>query len=309
METILTSVIPVFALILCGYLGGRTGVLENGAASALNGFVFYFALPALLFIFTARAPVAQLLDVPFLLSFILGSAIAFAISLFIAHKWLEVAPSDQPLVALSATFPNTAYLGIPLFVALNDDAGVAAAISATVGANTVFIGGTLLFYSIKDSARDGSQGSTWIAVNALIKNPLIIAPILGIPFAVFEIPIPTIGSRFLDLLGSTAGPAALFALGLSFIGRPFKATPKEIIALSCIKMIVQPAIVAVLALLVFPVSSEMAKYAIILAAFPTGALAFVIALQRNSFVSQSSTIMIVTTVLSVATIPVLLTSM
>lgn len=306
MESILLSVVPVFALILCGYLGGLTGVLESGAASALNGFVYYFSLPALLFVFTARAPMAELLDGPFLSAFLLGSVTAFAIALIVARLALKVDSNALPIIGLTATFPNTAYLGIPLFVALGDQTGVGAAIAVTVGANTLFIGGTLAYYAISDSAGKKGRGSAIVVVQALLKNPLIMAPILALPFAFFEVGLPAISVQFLDLLGSTAGPAALFALGLSFIGRPFEATPTEVLALTGIKLVLHPAIVAIFALFVFPVSADMVKYAIVLAAFPTGALAFVIALQRNSFVSQSSTVMIVTTVLSVITLSALL---
>ena len=56
MEALVNVIIPVFGVIASGYLAGRRGILGPESAAALNRFVYYFALPPLLFVFTARAP-------------------------------------------------------------------------------------------------------------------------------------------------------------------------------------------------------------------------------------------------------------
>lgn len=55
MQSLLTVSLPVFGLMFCGYLAGRLRVLGADSSEALNRFVYYFALPALLFVFVARA--------------------------------------------------------------------------------------------------------------------------------------------------------------------------------------------------------------------------------------------------------------
>ena len=57
MDALINIVLPVFGIILTGYLAGRFEALGPESAAALNRFVFYFALPCALFIFTARAPI------------------------------------------------------------------------------------------------------------------------------------------------------------------------------------------------------------------------------------------------------------
>ena len=54
MEAIINVVLPVFAIIASGWVCGRIGLLGDGASQALNGFVYYAALPAL----------CRLLDLP-----------------------------------------------------------------------------------------------------------------------------------------------------------------------------------------------------------------------------------------------------
>ena len=50
MDSILNVVLPVFGLVLTGYIAGKIGVLGKASSEALNGFVFYFSLPVLLFL-------------------------------------------------------------------------------------------------------------------------------------------------------------------------------------------------------------------------------------------------------------------
>src|SRR5215471_6454571 len=65
VDALINVVFPVFGIILTGYLAGRFEALGPESAAALNRFVFYFALPCALFIFTARAPSDKIFNWPF----------------------------------------------------------------------------------------------------------------------------------------------------------------------------------------------------------------------------------------------------
>jgi malonate transporter len=66
MNALLNVSLPVFGVIFCGFLSARLRILGRQSTEALNSFVYYFALPALLFIFVARAPVERIFYAPFL---------------------------------------------------------------------------------------------------------------------------------------------------------------------------------------------------------------------------------------------------
>jgi predicted permease len=57
MLQILTVTFPFFALVLCGYVAARRGILPLQAIPGMNGFVLFFALPCLLYRFGASTPV------------------------------------------------------------------------------------------------------------------------------------------------------------------------------------------------------------------------------------------------------------
>ena len=59
MLSVLTITFPFFALVLCGYLAARRGVLPQPAIPGLNAFVLYFALPCMLYRFGASTPIGN----------------------------------------------------------------------------------------------------------------------------------------------------------------------------------------------------------------------------------------------------------
>ena len=69
MQAILNVALPIFGVILAGYLAGRWRILGGESTAALNAFVSYFALPVLFFGTLARTPVAAVLDPGLMLGF------------------------------------------------------------------------------------------------------------------------------------------------------------------------------------------------------------------------------------------------
>ena len=73
METLVTVTIPVFGIILTGYLAGKFSLLSEHSAKAINAFVYYFSLPALLFLLTTKADFAEIANFSFILVFSLNN--------------------------------------------------------------------------------------------------------------------------------------------------------------------------------------------------------------------------------------------
>ena len=69
MHAILTVAFPVFALVGIGWLGGRLRLLGAHGTTALNGFVTWFALPAMLFGALAKVHLEEILNWPFVAVF------------------------------------------------------------------------------------------------------------------------------------------------------------------------------------------------------------------------------------------------
>jgi malonate transporter len=207
---------------------------------------------------------------------------------------------------LTAVFANTAYMGIPLFLTAFGPDGALPAIVGTLVANTLLIGGAI---AAMETVR--AKGSSLFDIlsevaRTLVRNPLMVAPILGIFASLLTLPIPKPIGNYLDLLAAAAGPAALFALGLSLVGRRLTAGIGEVSWLVILKLGLQPVLTFILVRWVFNVEPVWAEAAIILAALPAGALVFVLAQQYETYVDRASAAIVVSTVLSVATVSGLL---
>ena len=308
MEPLLTVSVPVFGLILCGYLAGTFGVLGAPSSDALNRFVYYFALPALLFIFVARAPLERILYWPFLAAWG-GSLIVTYTLTAILGKFLyrdQLAPIS--LRAMNATFANTGYMGIPLAItAFGDDAALPAII-ATAVMSILLIGPTITLIE----AGLTQQRNTSLVVRdvtfALAKNPLIVSVVAGALVPVFGIALPLALAKFCDLLSAAAGPCALFAIGLFISSQTLGRHVGEASLITGIKLIVHP-LVAWLLVTVFRVEPLWATVAILMAALPAGVNCFVLAQRYNVYVATTSATILLSTGLSVVTVSLLLVLM
>lgn len=307
MQTLFNTALPIFAIILCGYLAGRFKVLGEHSADALNKFVYFFALPCLLFGFTARAPVGELLNWPFIFAYLSASVVTYALGHATGRLAFGLRQPELGLHALAAVFANTAYLGIPLFLAAFGEDRAGPAIVATIAANTVFIALAIAVLEFFGSGAQGGAGAARQIARMVATNPLVVAPIIALPLALTGTQLPVPVANFVNLLGATAGPAALFALGMSFVGRQFELGRGEIGVLLAVKLILHPLIAWALVAWVFDLDPYWSWSVIALSALPVGALVFVIAQQYQVYVVRASTAVIASTVLSIVTISWLLT--
>ena len=79
MSAVVDVALPVFAIMLAGFLAGRSRILGEASSEALNAFVYWFALPPVLFLSLATVPLADVFNWPFIWTFMIGMA---AVALF-----------------------------------------------------------------------------------------------------------------------------------------------------------------------------------------------------------------------------------
>lgn len=306
MTVILNVTLPVFAIIALGWTMGRLGVLGDAATEALNKFVYWVALPPALFLATARNPIAEFVNGPFLGAF-LGSMLAvFALGALLGRLIHRSPPEVTVMQALNACFSNTGYMGIPLFIAAFGPQGVAPAALATVVMSAVMVGLAVVALELSGASGKGVAAALGDVVRALGRNPLVVAPVAGLALSALGAPLPRPLVTFCEITGAAAGPCALFAIGLFLAGRPLTGQLGEVAWITALKLVVQPALCWWLATRIFAMEPEWAAAAVILAALPTGALTFVVAQQYRTYVEKTSTAILVTTVVSTITLSLVL---
>lgn len=307
MQAVLNVALPVFGIILCGYLAGRVKLLGATSSEALNAFVYWFALPPLIFIGMAVTPVDRILNIDFILTVSLGIAGTGIFVVLGSYYLFGNRGASNGLHAMTALFSNTGYMGIPLFIAAFGEDRVLPAVTATV-LNMFFYGAmTAWVAALKDDA-DRRSGLSIAAsiLGALAKNPLVVAPVVGLAISAAHLTVPVPFENLCRILGDAAAPGALFALGLFLVGQKVTAGLGEVTWITFFKLIAQPALTWLLAFHVFDMELFWAVSAVLLAALPTGALVFVTAQQNGVYVQRASAGMVMSTVFSVITLTTIL---
>jgi predicted permease len=309
MEAIINVVLPVFAIIASGWFCGRIGLLGDGASQALNGFTYFAALPALFFGAMATAPLRETFNLPFILDY-MGAVVALALLTWLVAARLFPGRTDQRrgdqigLQNMAANFSNTGYMGIPLLLTAFGEAGKLPAVISTVlnGAIVMPFYIAVVEYNRSDAAHRAQVFAD--AGLGVIKSPLVISAALGILWSGLGVPVPVFLSKFCDILGSAAPPAALFAMGLFMVGKSFKGDRSEIALLTGLKLLVHP-LLAFGMLLLIPLEQTWADSLLVLAALPTGSLVFVLSNLYGVYTQRSTGVIIASTFVSVVTLSLL----
>ncbi|MBT4772164.1 MAG: AEC family transporter [Rhodospirillaceae bacterium] len=306
MSAVINVAVPVFAIMLAGYLAGRFRILGESSSEALNAFVYWFALPPVLFLSMASVSVSEIFNWPFIWTLLSGMALVAIPSLVLARLVFRNSLGGVTLHGLTGIFANTGYMGIPLFLAAFGPEGALPAVIATAVNNAVLLGLTILLIEM-----DGGRGPSPMrlfanAAVAVVRGPLFLAPLAGILWSWSGLGLPEPASNFFALMGAAAAPCALFAMGLFMVGKPITSGASEVGWMVLVKLLAQPLVTWWLAVEVFNLDFEMTRGVVLIAALPTGALAFVVAQKYGIFVQRCSAAILVSTILSVVTVSALL---
>ncbi|MEM7470648.1 MAG: AEC family transporter [Pseudomonadota bacterium] len=299
MLEIFLKTLPFFAIIALGYWAGRSRFFSEEATAYLTKFVFYFALSAMLFRFSATLSFASVFDSTFVLAYLLSTLAVYMIASIGAL--IRKLPAEQMVIeAQCAVIGNVGFLGIPMLALLLGEAALGPIM--LVLAVDLLIFGSLVVIVITGS-RDGRVSPAILKTVGLglVKNPMIVSIALGFLWAALSFPIPTPVNEFLTILGGAATPGALFAIGASLASK--SAERVEIAAwLSFCKLVLHPIAVAIFSLWVFPVDRYAAAVMISAAALPVAGNVFIIAQHYGVAPARVSASILISTMLSIITV-------
>lgn len=315
MLSTLLVVLPIFALILAGWLARRVGVLGAAATTELNRFVVFLALPALLFDVTAHAHWSAIWKPGFIGAFGLSSLAVFAVTVLVRRG--QGRPlADASVDGLNAGYANCGFMGFPLgLVALGPEALAPITVAAIITVCGVFAVAIVLIETglrreAAAAGRSGPRRPVWLAVGrSLVRNPLLVAPALGglVPSAGLTLPAPV--ETFLKLLGGAAAPCALVALGL-FLAQTRRrpggdrggGQGRVAALLVGLKLAGHPLLAYGLGRYLFDLPPLLLHVAVLMAALPTGTGPFMLAEFYRREADLTATVVLVSTVLAVVTV-------
>jgi len=312
MLDVLQVTFPFFALVLCGYLAARRGMLPLEAIPGLNGFVLFFALPCMLFRFGSSTPIAQLLDATVFLSYLFCALVmvglSIAISLNERIRW-----KDASLGALVAAFPNTGFMGVPLLVALLGQAAAGPAI-VTITVDMVITTSLCLALAEMDAADEhGASVAARKALLGMLRNPLPWAISLGGLFSWQNLELVAPVAKTVGLLADAASPVALFTIGAVLARSQLLAherphgplRSRDYLPVAALKLLLHPVLVFAVATAVVHFGGQIEPFAlmvmVLVAALPSASNVSVLAERLGADNGRIARIILVTTALAFLT--------
>ena len=245
MLSVLLVTFPFFALVLCGYLAARSGILPQAAIPGLNAFVLFFALPCMLFRFGSSTPIAQLLDPVVAGVYVLCALVMVGGAVALTRA--RMGWNDAAFGALVAAFPNTGFMGVPLLVAL---LGAQAAGPAILTMLVDMLLTTSLCIALSRLDGAGTHGMAVAlrrALRGMLTNPMPWSIALGALASALQWRLPGPLDKNVAMLADAASPVALFTIGAvlarSQMNQHDKVAVRDYVPIALAKLFIHPVLV------------------------------------------------------------------
>ncbi len=293
MDTVLILVYQTLLMLLLagvGFLLFKGGKISSEGSKSLGNILLCAVLPCVIIRgFLVERTTERMAG---LLISLLGAAVILAVCIVISR----VVFHHDPVAAFGAAFSNPGFFGIPL-------------ITAAIGSDNVFyiaafIGFlNLLQWTYGVSLMTGKRGA--IRLSALLKAPFFIAIIIGLLLFFTELPLPSLLTDGLSAVAGLNTPLAMFTVGVYLAQADIRKMlcNFRLYAVSAVRLIMIPVLCL---FLLWPVPSEWmtVKLALfIAAACPVGSNIAVYAHLHGKDSAYAAETVVISTVLSVVTLP------
>ncbi|KQO28547.1 permease [Pseudomonas sp. Leaf83] len=239
MLAVLSITAPIFILIGLGFFSARIALVNRDQVRGMGTFVIYFALPSLVFKALAERSLSEVLNGPYLAAYAMASLSLFGIGLLLARRWRGLDLSSSAILAMGMAVPNSGFVGYPIAVMV---IGPTAALAMALGMLVENLLMIPLALAIAEAGRQDGQGWTVVRETALrlLRNPLIIAIVLGLGMSLLELRLPVVPARVIEMLAAASAPVALFVIGATLNGMKAGGMAADLAQTSIGKLILHP---------------------------------------------------------------------
>ncbi|OGU73466.1 MAG: transporter, partial [Ignavibacteria bacterium RBG_16_34_14] len=293
----LSLVVPVFLIVVLGYILKRIGIINENFITVSSKLVFNISLPALIFFEISAIDVSEILNIGQITFIYAGTLISFGLAWLIA-EYISKSGKDKASFIQGSFRGNFAIVGLAIVVNYYGVENLGKA--SLVLAFTIPLYNILSVIALTVPLRKESQLNYISALLEIARNPLIIAVLAALPFSYLRIRIPDVIHTTGNYLSALTLPLALIGIGgfLSFRGIT-KSSSLTIVSTS-LKLIILPAL-ATFAAYLFGFNGMDLGIIFILFACPTAIASFIMAEAMGANSKLAANILLLTTLASVVT--------
>ena len=290
----LNVTLPIFVIILLGGFLKRIGLLTEGFTSVADKLVFKVALPVQLFRDIATMDIRADFSWKFVLFCMAATTFMFAACWILGTVFLK----DKRMVgafAQASARGSAAILGIAFVENIYGNSGMTPMM--IVAAVPLFNIYSVIILTVTSS--DGKLNGALIkkTLKGVVTNPIILGIAAGMVWSLLCLPYPTILSKSVSYVASTATPLALLVLGATFRGREALNKIGPTICAAMLKLVIIPAAIFPIAIMMGFTGSELVAIMIMLAS-PTTVTCYIMAKNMGGDDILSASVVMTATLLS-----------
>jgi len=298
-----------FILLLIGFLCKRFKVFSDSAVNGINTFVINISYPCLILARTTAMEMEHNIFINFVSTGLIYLGMLF---LFAAYSRLycharRFPDEERPAIELAIISPNNGFMGFPIALTFFGDLGLLYMVACSIALNCLFF-----TYGIKLMNRGrGVPGESmlkkFLKFLLMLAYPKVSAAIIGVVLCYNHISLPKIAEDFCELVGGVATPMAMISIGTMLAGSfGFHSFRKRaIIEPALNKLFVIPALCAVIVWFL-PLDPLCITTLIVCNALPIAATVPILCEQYKRDSGSASEALVITTIFSIVTIPLLI---
>ncbi|OCG48100.1 hypothetical protein A9G35_02400 [Gilliamella sp. Choc5-1] len=301
------STLPLFMLILLGFLAVKLGRWQKTVTDSLTKFTFYIAFPIMLFQIMSHFSEQSQIDINVLLVFFGASFVIFAFGCLIASKLFKLNGSESTLFAMGSIYTNTVFVGIPIIKMLLGEKAIP--IVAIIVIFNALILWTLATISIEFVQMGKFSGRSFIkALKNVSKNPIIIGIFTGIVVNYIGLPMPKFINQSTKMVSDMTAPLSLIVLGMGLA--EYKIRDKLLVttAICLLKLAILPIATYILGKLIGLPTLEL-QVVVLLSSVSIAINCYMMARQFQVLQGPIASSLLISTALSSITTPLILSIM
>ncbi|GAA4064338.1 AEC family transporter [Nonomuraea soli] len=288
MQSILAAFVPIWTLGFLGWAASRSKRVPAPAQGVFTWFTFNLAMPAVLFTTLSRTDLAEVRFEP-LAAFAAATAVVAGVMLLVLKGRLH----ERIVGTMAASYVNAGNLGLPVALYLLNDVTFALSVMLF----QIMVMSPPIFMALGSEKR-----FSW----APLRTPNMVAAALGLAVAATGLELPEVIAGTLDSLGGAAVPLAVFALGMSLdVPRAELSRLRPVSLVVAVKLLAHPALAFLIGRFVLRLDTAALMSAVVFAALPTAQNTFVYATVYGRPAGLARDAILVSSLLSLATVPLL----
>ncbi|MBL4789171.1 MAG: AEC family transporter [Kordiimonadaceae bacterium] len=306
MAEIFTIIAPVFLIMALGFFLGKTKLFPEGSSAILISFVWYVAIPALMFRSLAPKDLPSADELVFVGTYYGCLYIVYTAGMLLTRKFFGFSSAEQGVFSLTTCFVNGGFIGIPIMDGAFGTEGVRLLL-VILSFHTLTLIPITTFIIEKAQKTDGKgPGLLRVTFNSVRQNPILIALLAGLAWSALSLPFPNWLDKVLELPANAAAPVGLFAAGLALSNVRIAGNLHHSMLSVALKLLILPLLVFSVAHFLFELKPMWVGVATLTAALPSGMVPYTIALRYGVGARRAATAVLLSTGLSAITLSAVL---